>query len=67
MIGGLRGVVYTEVVQTVVLVVGAVLVLLFGLHEVGGVNEFKAKLPESFFHMIRPASDPVVLLLLQAR
>jgi len=60
MIGGLRGVVYTEVVQTVVLVVGAVLVLLFGLHEVGGVSEFKARLPDSYFHMIRPASDPVL-------
>ena len=51
--------VYTEVVQTVVLVVGAVLVLMFGLHEVGGVSEFKARLPDSYFHMIRPASDPV--------
>ncbi len=60
MIGGLRGVVYTEVVQTVVLVVGAVLVLLFGLHEVGGISEFKARLPDSYFHMIRPASDPVL-------
>lgn len=59
-IGGLRGVVYTEVVQTVVLIVGAVLVLAFGLNEVGGISEFRKRLPNSYFHMIRPASDPVI-------
>lgn len=61
MIGGLKGVVYTEVIQTVVLLVGAILVLAFSLKEVGGFTELRKRLPDSYFHMIQPIDSVPVL------
>ena len=40
-LGGLRAVLYTELLQTVVLLIGAASVLFIGLHHVGGWNELK--------------------------
>jgi len=40
-LGGLRAVAYTEALQTVVLVVGSVLVTVFGLIELGGWDELR--------------------------
>jgi len=40
-LGGLRAVAYTEALQTLVLVVGSVLVTIFGLMELGGWNELR--------------------------
>ncbi|MGI5832553.1 MAG: sodium:solute symporter [Thermoguttaceae bacterium] len=39
--GGLRAVLYTEVIQTVVLLLGAACVLVFGLREVGGWSRLR--------------------------
>ena len=41
-LGGLRAVLYTELLQTVVLLVGAASVLFIGLHQVGGWNALKS-------------------------
>src|SRR5262245_30813746 len=41
MLGGMRAVVYTEALQTVVLVIGSVLITYFGLREVGGWQELR--------------------------
>ena len=41
-LGGLRAVLYTELLQTVVLLIGAASVLFIGLHHVGGWNELKS-------------------------
>ena len=40
-LGGLRAVLYTELLQTAVLLIGAASVLFIGLHQVGGWNELK--------------------------
>jgi SSS family solute:Na+ symporter len=56
--GGLAAVIYTDLVQTLILVGGAVVLTLLGLHQVGGFSALRAALPASYFHMMKPASDP---------
>ncbi len=56
--GGLRAVLYTDMVQMFVLVGGAVLVTLIGLSQLGGWGELRASLDSSFFDMWLPASHP---------
>jgi len=56
--GGLRAVIYTEIIQTVMLIIGATLLTFLGLKEVGGFAGLKATLPAEYFHMFKPASDP---------
>lgn len=58
MAGGLSAVIYTEVVQTLVLLTGAVALTVIGLHRVGGFEGLRHAVPESYFHMVRPLSDP---------
>jgi len=53
-LGGMRAVAYTETVQTVVLVVGSVLVTIFGLHAIGGWGEFRAILGSDMFNLWKP-------------
>jgi SSS family solute:Na+ symporter len=55
--GGLAAVIYTDLVQTLILVSGAVILTLLGLHQVGGFGALRAALPADYFHMIKPASD----------
>jgi len=56
--GGLAAVIYTDLVQTLILVAGAVVLTILGLHQVGGFGALRAALPPDYFHMIKPASDP---------
>jgi solute:Na+ symporter, SSS family len=56
--GGLGAVIYTEVVQTLVLLTGAIALTVIGLDKVGGFAGLRAAVPESYFHMIKPISDP---------
>ena len=56
--GGLAAVIYTEVVQTLVLLTGAVVLTFIGLNEVGGFAGLRAAVPPGYFHMIKPISDP---------
>ncbi|HYE65163.1 MAG TPA: sodium:solute symporter [Pyrinomonadaceae bacterium] len=56
--GGLAAVIYTEVIQTVILIGGALALMFIGLDQVGGFEGLRASLPESFFHMMKPATDP---------
>lgn len=55
--GGLAAVIYTEVIQTVILVVGALVLMFIGLEQVGGWSGLQAKVPADFFHMMKPPSD----------
>lgn len=55
--GGLAAVIYTEVIQTVILVAGALVLMFIGLNEVGGWSGLQAKVPTDFFHMMKPATD----------
>lgn len=57
-IGGMRAVVYTEALQTVVLVLGAATLTIVGLNAVGGWSGMKASLEPGYLNMWRPASDP---------
>ncbi len=55
--GGLAAVIYTEVIQTVILVLGALVLMFIGLEQVGGWSGLQAKVPAEFFHMMKPATD----------
>jgi len=55
--GGLAAVIYTDTVQTLILITGAVALTLIGLHRVGGVAHLQTMVPPSYFHMMRPATD----------
>jgi solute:Na+ symporter, SSS family len=55
--GGLAAVIYTDLVQTLILVVGAVVLTVLGLNAVGGFSALRSALPTDYFHMIKPASD----------
>lgn len=57
-LGGMRAVVYTEALQTIVIVFGAGTLTFVGLHEVGGWSGMKAALEPGYLDMWRPASDP---------
>jgi len=56
--GGLAAVIYTEVIQTVVLILGALMLLFIGLDQVGGFAGLRASVPEDFFHMMKPPDHP---------
>jgi SSS family solute:Na+ symporter len=55
-IGGLSAVIYTELMQTLVLLAGAIVLTWIGLSQVGGFEGLRAALPEHYFSMIKPAS-----------
>jgi len=57
-LGGMRAVVYTEALQTVVLVIGAGALTFVGLNEVGGWSGLRESLEPGYLNMWRPASDP---------
>src|SRR5436309_5818338 len=56
--GGLAAVIYTEVMQTVVLIVGALTLMVIGLGRVGGMSGLEAQVPTDLFHMMKPPSHP---------
>lgn len=57
-IGGFPAVINTQVFQSFMLILGAVILTVLGLHEVGGIGALQQKLPPDFFTMFKPASDP---------
>jgi SSS family solute:Na+ symporter len=57
-LGGMRAVVYTEALQTIVLVVGAATLTFIGLQSVGGWDGLRSSLEPGYLNMWRPASDP---------
>ncbi|HEX4682592.1 MAG TPA: sodium:solute symporter [Gemmatimonadaceae bacterium] len=56
--GGLRAVIYTEVMQAVVLIIGSGALAILGLNAVGGWAGLHARVPADFFSMWKPSSDP---------
>ncbi|NJB71270.1 SSS family solute:Na+ symporter [Saonia flava] len=67
-LGGLKAVIYTDMVQAVILLIGTIAVTWFGLHHLGGWNEMiqvisqASELPENppverFFNLWRPMLD----------
>ncbi|MCZ7557880.1 MAG: sodium:solute symporter [Bacteroidia bacterium] len=57
-LGGLSAVIYTDVVQMVILIVGSLALTLLGLEKAGGWDAVVAATPPDFWHMFRPMSDP---------
>ncbi len=53
-LGGLRAVAYTDTVQTIILVLGSVLVTIFGLHALGGWSELRAIAGSEMFNLWKP-------------
>ncbi|MBI5060613.1 sodium/solute symporter [candidate division KSB1 bacterium] len=56
--GGLKAVIYTELMQTFVLIGGAAVLTVMGLVEIGGWSQLRQAVPADFFSMFRPMSDP---------
>src|ERR1700726_347431 len=56
--GGLAAVIYTDTVQTLILITGAVALTIIGLMRVGGLEHLRTMVPPDYFHMIKPSSDP---------
>ncbi|MEO7193138.1 MAG: sodium:solute symporter [Vicinamibacterales bacterium] len=54
MLGGMRAVAYTDVLQTVVLVIGASLLTVFGLRAMGGWGELRTVLGSEMFNLWKP-------------
>ena len=57
-LGGLRAVVYTDLVQAIVLIGGAGAVTIIGLGELGGWNAMVAQAAPGFFDIWKPMSHP---------
>jgi SSS family solute:Na+ symporter len=59
-LGGMRAVVYTETMQTVIFIIGSSMVTYFGLSALGGWGELQHALKDnaSQFALWRPLSDP---------
>ena len=55
--GGLAAVIYTDTVQTLILITGAVALTVIGLTKVGGLEHLRTMVPPAYFHMIKPVSD----------
>ena len=53
-LGGLRAVAYTESLQTVVLIIGSLLVTIFGLIQVGGWTELREICGSAMFNLWKP-------------
>jgi SSS family solute:Na+ symporter len=60
-IGGMKAVIYTETLQTVILILGSVIITYLGLKEVGGWSELRETVQAvspDHFNMWRPMNDP---------
>lgn len=53
-LGGLRAVAYTEAMQTIVLILGSILVTIFGLKALGGWGELRAICGSEMFNLWKP-------------
>jgi SSS family solute:Na+ symporter len=53
-IGGLRAVAYTEALQTIILVLGSLLVTIFGLKALGGWDQLRAVCGAEMFNLWKP-------------
>lgn len=53
-LGGLRAVAYTEALQTIVLIFGSLLVLIYGLQAIGGWDQLISIVGEDMFNLWKP-------------
>lgn len=57
-IGGLTAVIYTELIQAIILIGGALVLTLVGLNEVGGWNALVAATPPDYWNMFKAMDHP---------
>ncbi len=57
-VGGMKAVIYTETLQTIILIAGSVIITFLGLQEVGGWETLKETVGSNHFNMWRPMNDP---------
>jgi SSS family solute:Na+ symporter len=57
-IGGSGAIIRTQVLQSVLLLIGAILLTIFGLDRVGWFTGLSEALPSDYFSLFRPMSDP---------
>ncbi len=57
-LGGLRAVIYTEAVQAIVLLAGALLISVGAFHRAGGWHAVMSSVDPAFTSLIRPVHDP---------
>ncbi|MBL7154691.1 MAG: sodium/solute symporter [Phycisphaerae bacterium] len=57
-LGGLKAVVYTDAMQTVVLILGSTVVTIIGLHKLGGWGQLKEVCGSEMFNLWKPINDP---------
>ena len=57
-LGGMRAVAYTEALQTLILVIGSLLLTVFGLQALGGWAELRAALGSEMFNLWKPIIPP---------
>jgi SSS family solute:Na+ symporter len=57
-LGGLRAVLYTDLLQVFVLIGGSVLVTVIGLQKIGGWGALTAAAPEGYLSVWKPMTDP---------
>lgn len=57
-LGGLHAVMYTEAIQAIVLLLGSLVLMIFGLQEVGGWDALMQAVPKEKLNMFLPLSDP---------
>jgi solute:Na+ symporter, SSS family len=52
--GGMKAVAYTEALQTLILILGSILVTIYGLHALGGWDVLKSTVPAEMFNLWKP-------------
>lgn len=55
--GGLKAVIYTDLMQMFIIIFGAIAVTVLGLNEIGGFDAIRTELEPSFLSMWRPMTD----------
>lgn len=56
--GGLAAVIYTDLAQMFILIIGSIALTLLGLDKAGGWDAVVAKTPPEFWSMFKPMNDP---------
>jgi SSS family solute:Na+ symporter len=56
--GGLSAVIYTDLVQMFILIIGSIALTLIGLNSAGGWEKIVSTTPPDFWNMFKPMSDP---------
>lgn len=60
-LGGLSSAIYADIIHTIVLISGSIILAIFCLHDIGGWDEFMRRFDDGLWmSLIRPANDPTM-------